>query len=325
MVAAFLRFAPRFDVVNLHGFSRKAILLVALSRLLRKSFVLTLQTGIQDEPESVRAMGRAAYWAYTNADLYLSVSPGLSSAYLAAGLAPSRLRQVCNAVDVERFRPASAEERRALREELHLPLDRSLVLFVGFFSRDKRPDLLYEAWARVEAASRSSAIVFIGATRDSHQEVDATLASRIKERARENGVGDRVFFVESTRAIEKYFKAADLYVLPSVREGLPLALLEAMASGLPCIATRLPGSTEELIEHGVNGVLVDPDDADGFAGAVKTMLAETGRAARLGLAARETVLDRYSIQRTAPLWLSAYRELASVRRSGDARTDLREP
>jgi glycosyltransferase involved in cell wall biosynthesis len=159
IVAAFLRLAPRFDIVNLHGFSRKAILLVALSRLLGKSFALTLQTGVHDEPEWARAMGRFAYWAYANADLYLSVSPGLSRAYLGAGLPPARLRQVCNAVDVERFTPASAEERRALREELGLPSDRALVLFVGYFTRDKRPDLLYEAWSRMEARSRPSAIV----------------------------------------------------------------------------------------------------------------------------------------------------------------------
>ncbi len=107
-------------------------------------------------------------------------------------------------------------------------------------------------------------------------------------------------------------------MLPSVREGLPIALLEAMASRLPCIATRLPGSTEGLIDHGVNGVLVEPDDTDGLAEAIRTLLSDSDRAARLGIAARETVVDRYSIQRTAPLWLSAYRELASGHRSSAA-------
>jgi len=127
-----------------------------------------------------------------------------------------------------------------------------------------------------------------------------------------------MFFVESTRAIEQYFRAADLYVLPSVREGLSIALLEAMASGLPCIATRLDGSTDGLIEHDVNGLLVEPDDAAGFAESIRTILSDSDRAARLGCAARETVLARYSIQRTAPSWLSAYRELASASRSDPA-------
>ena len=133
--------------------------------------------------------------------------------------------------------------------------------------------------------------------------------------------GDRLVFVESTRAIEQYFRAADLYVLPSVREGLSIALLEAMASGLPCIATRLDGSTDGLIEHDVNGMLVEPDDAEGFAESIRTILSDSDRAVRLGCAARETVLERYSIQRTAPSWLSAYRELASASRSDAAVND----
>ena len=106
--AAFLRLAPRFDIVNVHGFSRKAILIECLSRLLGKRFVLTLQTGGQDEPAAAQAQGRAAEWAYRNADLYLSVSPGLSRAYLDAGLPETRLRQVCNAVDVDRFAAGAA-------------------------------------------------------------------------------------------------------------------------------------------------------------------------------------------------------------------------
>lgn len=311
--AAFVRAIPRADVVNVHGFSRKAILLLALSRLFGKRFVLTLQTGVQDEPSAVRASGRLAYWAYTNADLYLSVSPGLSRAYLDAGLPASRLRQVCNAVDTERFRPSTPGERAALRGELGLPADLPLVLFVGFFSRDKRPDLLYRAWAQVASASSASGLLFIGATRSIYQEVDGRLAAAIRERTGGDGVAGRVFFVESTYTIEKYFRAADVYVLPSIREGLPIALLEAMSSGVPSIASRLPGATDALIEDGINGLLVTPDDCEGFAAAMRAVLDDANLAARLGRAARQTVVDRYSIQRTAGAWLAVYNEVSEAR------------
>src|SRR5262249_21293909 len=101
LASAFMEFAPRVDVVNQHGFSRKAIMFGLLSRALGKKFALTLQTGGVDEPAGVRALGRVAYRAFTRADLYLSVSQGLSRAYLEAGLPPGKLRQVCNAVDVD--------------------------------------------------------------------------------------------------------------------------------------------------------------------------------------------------------------------------------
>jgi glycosyltransferase involved in cell wall biosynthesis len=307
---AFVSVAPGVDVVNLHGFSRKAILFAALSRVFGKAFVLTLQTGVHDEPATARVMGRLAYWAYTHADLYLSVSPGLSRAYLEAGLPASRLRQLCNAVDVERFRPAEPGERMALRAELGLPSQGPIVLFVGFFSREKRPDFLYDAWSRIAAARSPSALVFIGATQSSYGEIDATLAADIRDRAAEDGFENRIYFVESTLVIEKYYRAVDVYVLPSVREGLPIALLEAMASGLPCVASRLPGSTDGMIIHGVNGLLAAPEDRDGFIESIRSLLDDVEAADRLGSAARAAVVERYSIQRTAPLWLAGYEEAA---------------
>ena len=309
-LAAFVGQTGRFDIVNLHGFSRKAIMLAALSRLFNKRFVLTLQTGAEDEPIAAREGGPFAYWAYRSADLYLSVSPGLSRAYLDAGLPPSRLRQVCNAVETNQFRPAQPGEREALRRELGLPLNLALVLFVGFFSRDKRPDALYRAWARIASRDRGSGLLMIGATRPVHGEVDVTLASAIRDHALRDGVTDRLFFVESTQTIEKYFRAADVYVLPSVREGFSRALLEAMSSGLPCVASRLAGSTDVLIEDGVNGLLVTPDDEAAVAAAIRSLLADRVLAARLGGAARDTVVDRYSIHTTARAWLAAYNELS---------------
>jgi glycosyltransferase involved in cell wall biosynthesis len=307
--AAFVHLTPRIDIVNLHGFSRKAIMLAALSRLFGKRFVLTLQTSVHDEPPAARNAGWASDWAYRSADLYLSVSPGISRGYLNARFPASRLRQVSNAVETDRFRPPLPGERERLRRELGLPQDLALLLFVGFFSRDKRPDAIYRAWSEIARRDACSALVMVGATRAVHGEVDTTLAPMIRERAARDGVADRVFFVESTTAIEGYFRAADVYVLPSVREGLPLALIEAMSSGLPCVASRLEGSTDVLIEHHVNGLLVDPDDEAGMAAALRLLLSDRGTAARLGMAARHTVLDRYAIETVAPSWLAAYQEL----------------
>jgi glycosyltransferase involved in cell wall biosynthesis len=310
LVSAFVELAPRIDIVNLHGFSGKAIVLVALSRLFRKRFVLTLQTSVQDEPLAARRTGPAAYWAYCGADLYLSVSPGLSRGYLEGGLPASRLRQVRNAVETDRFRPPAAGEREMLRRELGLPCDLPLVLFVGYFSRDKRPDVMYRAWAAAASGPRRPGLVMIGATRAVHGEVETALAPAIRESAVRDGVADRLFLVEATTTIERYFRAADIFVLPSVREGLPIALLEAMSSGLPCVASRLDGSTDVLIEDRVTGVLVAPDDEAGFTAAIGLLLTDGSLAEQLGSAARAAVLDRYAIHTAAAAWLAAYRELA---------------
>jgi glycosyltransferase involved in cell wall biosynthesis len=306
-IAFFMRGRHRFQIVNVHGFSRKSVLLHRLTRLLGKRFVLTLQTGGHDEPAAARALGHAAFAAYAGADLVISVSPALARAYVDGGLPEAKVRVVANAVDTDRFRPPLPDERVAIRRELGLPLDTPIVLFVGYFSADKRPDVLYEAWSRIDAPV--STLVFVGATESRYKEVDPAIAEQIRRKVEANGQRQAVRFVAPTLAIEKYYRAADVYVLPSQREGLPIALLEAMSSGLACVATRLPGSTDSIIEDGTSGRLVDADDPNGYSDAIAALLRDRHLALRLGAAARARALARYSIRHTAEQWLAAYREV----------------
>jgi glycosyltransferase involved in cell wall biosynthesis len=102
-------------------------------------------------------------------------------------------------------------------------------------------------------------------------------------------------------------------VLTSIREGLPIALLEAMSTGLACVASRLPGSTDAVIDHGVNGLLVAPDDEEGFADAIARLVEDRAMARRLGAAARHAAIERFSIRRTAGAWLTAYQEITEAR------------
>jgi glycosyltransferase involved in cell wall biosynthesis len=166
---------------------------------------------------------------------------------------------------------------------------------------------LYEAWSRIDAPV--STLVFVGATESRYKEVDPAIAEQIRRKVEANGQRQAVRFVAPTLAIEKYYRAADVYVLPSQREGLPIALLEAMSSGLACVATRLPGSTDSIIEDGTSGRLVDADDPNGYSDAIAALLRDRDLALRLGAAARARALARYSIRHTAEQWLAAYREV----------------
>jgi len=297
-----------YDIVHLHGFSKKNVLVTWAARLAGKRIVLTLHTAGQDEPDVVRLAGRAAYRTFMAADAVLAVSPHLRDAYARAAGGRLRVELAPNGIETQRFRPASAQERTALRQRLQLPIDRPIVLFVGFFSRDKRPDLLFRAWQRATAAcGLDAALVLIGATEPAYHEVDSGLAGAIRTAASAAGLADRLHFVAPTNEIADYFQAADLFVLPSAREANPLALLEAMASGLPCIASRLPGATDAIIEDGVNGRLVPVDDEAALATTICELLTHPAEAAALGARARETVTTKFDVLRAAEAWLAAYR------------------
>lgn len=309
----FLRTSRRFSIVHLQGFSQKSVLLVVLARLARKKVAIKLTSLGQDDPVSMRRRGPVAFACYASADLFFAVSPGFAPGYEAEGLPGDQLRLMPNGVDIRRFRPGSADEREAIRREMRIPVTSLVVLFVGFFSREKRPDLLFDAWARLATEPSSDAVlVLVGATRTAYQEIDETLADEIREKATAAGVSDRLRFVEKTHDIEQFHRMADIFVLPSVREGMSNALLEAMASGLPSIATRIDGVTDAVIADGVNGLLVPPDDVEALERGLRRIAGDPLGAARLGREARHTVETQFSLDQAAVRHLEAYHHLAGT-------------
>ncbi len=313
MMGELLRIVPRVDLVHVQGFSMKNLLISAIAKLCARPIVLHLQTARHDEPTAVAAQGRLAWWAFASANLYLSVSPGLEASYLAAGLPAGRIRQAPNGVDPDRFSPATADQRVALRRQLGLPVERRLILFVGVLSPDKQPHVLFDAWLRMQQdPSLASTLVLVGSTSPTQFEADAGLAGRIRREADRSAFGDRVVFVPPTNQIQDYFRAADVYAMPSAREGLPIALLEAMACGLPSVASHLPGATDVMVESGVNGLLVTPGDPAALAAGLSAVLADPGNAARMGARARQTIEERYTFARVADTWLAAYHEVLAA-------------
>lgn len=298
-------FRRTIDIVHLHGFSQKSTLIVGLARLMGKRVVVTLHTAEQDEPAGVRAQGRLAYRAYAAADLFVAISARMANALRVAGIPDGRVLRASNGVDVRRFRPAGPGERAELRQRLGLPADTRMILFVGFFSRDKGPHVLFDAWQRVREDGRSI-LVMVGATLGAYHEIDSTLAPALREAAARLGIVSRLVFVEETRAIEEYYRAADLFALPSRREAFGMALVEAMASGLPCVASRLPGVTDAIVRDGETGLLVEPHDVGELAGALQRLLDDEALASRIGAAARLDVERRFTIERTSRPMFDAY-------------------
>lgn len=309
-----VRLRRQCDIIHLHGFSRKSLLVIAFAKCFRKKLILKLTSAGHDDPLSVQARDRIAFRCYSKADLFIGVSPRLEALYRASGLPPESFRLIPNGIHLNQFRPPTPTERVALRRELGLPDGLALILFVGFFSHEKRPQALFEAWTHLQHDGLpKTGLLFVGAGRGPYYEIDPQLPREIQAWAKRLSLQQRVIFVERTHEVEKYYGAADVFALPSLREGLPNALLEAMASALPCVASRLPGITDTVIEDGANGLLVPPGAVGALAEALRRVLQEPSWARRMGRRARQTIEERYGIHEVAAQYLRAYQQVVDER------------
>jgi glycosyltransferase involved in cell wall biosynthesis len=209
---------------------------------------------------------------------------------VAAGVPYSRIVHLPNGVETEEFAPRPDYA-------LHDP---PTVIYVGRLHPQKGIGVLLEAAARLRASEAIDfRIVLVG---------DGPAGEELRLQARCLGLGDGVQFAGATERVAEHLQAADIFVLPSRSEGLSNALLEAMASGLPVVATAIPGNVD-VITHGRNGMLVAVDDPEALASACAGLLGDRSRREELGRAARMTVEARYSLDRVARDYLALYRAL----------------
>ncbi|MBC7228885.1 MAG: glycosyltransferase family 4 protein [Actinobacteria bacterium] len=178
-------------------------------------------------------------------------------------VAPTRARLIHNGVDLERFRPG---DDGGLREELGIPADATVIGYIGEIRREKNLDTLVEAAARLLPAHPRLWLVLVG---------DHFLEPREHERLAELAAGTSpplpLVFTGYRFDPERFYRAFDIYVLPSSREGFGVTLIEAMASGVPVIACDVRGP-REIVEDGRDGILVRDRDPAALAEALEFYL-----------------------------------------------------
>ena len=214
---------------------------------------------------------------------FICISQEIDAELQAIGTADKQRIFIPNGVDTDQYRPVTAAQKGELKQTLALP-EGKIVLFTGRLSPEKRVNHLISIWPSVRQQYPDAQLVLVGTGKD-----EAALKAQ---------AGDGVHFVGRVPDVTVYLQAADVFVLPSVTEGLSNALLEAMAAGLPAVATRV-GGAPDIISEGKTGMLVPPDDPEQLKAALLAVLADARGQAEMGAAGRQVIVDRYGLTAVA--------------------------
>ena len=180
------------------------------------------------------------------------------------GIDSSKITYIPNGVDIERFRPR--QNKKELRKRLNIPEERIILLSLGRLTEAKQPDKLIKIYSLIEKSLKNVVLVIAG---------DGELLQRTKRLAKQKGLNNVKFLgcVDHEKDVPDLYACSDFYIMTSKSEGQPLTLLEAMASGLPCIVSNIP-SLSSVVQDARCGIIVDFSDEEKAASGIVSYLGQ---------------------------------------------------
>ncbi len=282
----------QYDILHCHivqGFHSAAA--VIAGRLFKKKVVIKIaNTGVSSDFIHLKRVlgGKYLLRLLKKTDRLIATSRQTAIEARGEGFSDRQITMIPNGVDTQRFKPSD--------EYAH---SRSRIVCVGRLVKIKGIDVLIESFSRLKREGFPGQLDIVGAGPEH---------SRLLKKALNFGCAGAVVFHGEVGNVEDYFDNTCIFVQPSLAEGMSNVLLEAMACGLPVIATRT-GAATDILQDGINGLLVDVDSAGDIYDAVQKVMNDETFARLLGDNARKTVEDTCSIDGVARKYMELYREL----------------
>ncbi len=285
------------DVVHAHGYKADIYAFLALRGSRRPALVSTCHTWY-DNDLAVRVYGAADRWVLRSFDQVVAVSAEVRARLLRAGVAPAKVHLIRNGISLTPFQnaPQVRAARAARSSSLRLGL-------VGRLAPEKGVDLFLSAVARIADRHPEAHFVVAG---------DGPDREALEAQIEGLGLQGRAELLGPQTDMPSFYASLDVLVSASRQEGLPMALLEGMASGLPVVATRA-GAVPEIVVAGETGLLVDVNDPAALADAMERLVTHPELREQFGTAGKQRVLDQFSAQRMASEYLEVYQAALDAR------------
>ena len=247
----------KFDLFHVHKYGESSAVIAFLGKLMRKPVLLkTTSTGSMGIAKS---SDKSLFKTIINKsffliDAFIATSVTASEEIKALGISSQKVLVIPNGIDENVFRPLSLSEKQSVRGELQINNDSFVCIYCGRLSEAKNPLGLINAWKTVAKEISSAQLLIVG---------DGELMNDTVALVRTHNLEDTVVFAGMQKFPVDFYQSADLFVLPSHREGLSNALLEALSCGLPVVSTQVSGSID-IVEQNNVGKLVKIGDMKAF-------------------------------------------------------------
>lgn len=321
---ALIRLRDQYDILVVSGFRILGVPAVVAGWLLGKRCILKADSlgemsgayftaglrrlGLKSTSLPMRAFLSLRNVLLRRADLFVAISTEIARELWAAGIGPQAIELVPNSVDVRRFRPVAPEAQRALRLRLGLPTEARIVTFTGRLVTYKGVPRLLRCWRVLREGNPDALLLLVGGGGLGMDNCEEELRRYV----REHDLGDVVRFTGDVRNVHEYLQASDIFAFPTEDEAFGISLIEAMSCGLPAVATRV-GGIPDVLQDGINGLLIDPADEQALEMALVSLLGDRDLRQRLGSAARRRVVEQYSESRVVERYMQLIEEVLATR------------
>lgn len=242
----------RFDVFHVLDAYSYAAVFALLCRIIRKP--IFVKVGIAKGPIQANKLHRKIRVEILKkyAEM-IAVSLETLEELKEHGFNLNRIELIPNGVDINEFKPVSIDEKIKQKKSLGISSDTIVATYVGICDKRKGTDLLIKAWRRIVLEHKNVLLLLVGPVPDKEFERE------MKKYIDTESLGNNIKIYGKQKTVLPFLDSSDLFVFPSSREGLPNALMEAMAKGLPCVSRPI-GGVIDLIKHGKNGLLCKGND-----------------------------------------------------------------
>jgi glycosyltransferase involved in cell wall biosynthesis len=300
-----LSWSRRYDVIYVSGFKALGLTAVAVSWLLGKRCVLKADSNGEMSGDFFDRGRQSLGWTSDSpafrwflglrnrilrrADRFVAISSDIAEELQRHGVGAEKIELVTNSVDTSLFSPVNADIKAALRRRLLLPADRMIVTYTGRLVSYKGLPLLLRVWEQLQREHPEGLLLVVGSGGVDMYNCEAEL----KQFVRGHGLQNSVRFTGDAHNVHEYLQTSDVFVFPTEKEAFGISLVEAMACGLPVIATPTGGIKDILVDR-QNGLLVEAGSFEALYDAIHRLMTDRSLAGALATAGRLTARTRYA-------------------------------